>query len=134
MNSCITILRSVFCRKNIPWFLLGLLTALFAAFVMYTPQAVPADANETDSVYYSSIPEASQESVPPAPANSKNIKNYVICIRDDSIVIFEEDSKTALYHIDTPVSRLPDTDRRLLETGIRTDSLEAAFKLIEDYE
>ena len=134
MNSLKTILHSVFHRKNLPWFLLGILTALFAAFVMYTPPAIPADTNETDSVYYSSIPEASQESGSPAPANSKYIKNYVICIQGDSIAIFEEGRTAALYTIDTPVSRLPETDRLLLETGIRTDSLEAAFKLIEDYE
>lgn len=137
MNSFKNILRSVFRRDSIPWFLLGTLTALFAAFVTlapHIPQAVPADTNETDSVYYSSIPEASQESVSPTPANSKIIKNYVICIQDGAISIFEEGSQTPLHTIDTPPSRLPEADRRLLETGIRIDSLPAAYKLIEDYE
>lgn len=137
MNIRNKLLRTAFLREAAPWALLLLLTALLAvaaAFSAREPGAVTADANENSSVYYSSNDTASQENEAEQPMNSRIIKNYTIRLHNDSIAIFENGNPEPLYTIDTPITHLPETDRLLLEAGIRTDSLTDAYRLIEDYE
>ena len=123
-------------RETAPLLVLFGLLMLFllAAAIAKRPDAVYAEANHNDSIYYSPNPMSSQESPGPAEANSKNIKIYTVRLQEGVISIFENSTEEPLYSIDTPVSHLPAADRLLLEQGIRTDSLSAAYKLIEDYE
>ena len=131
-------------RKYAPW--AALITAfalLVVAVVLYVRDPVPArapyhDAAENSSVYYSSNENASQENESDGAGNSRNFKNsepfFTVRAFDNTVAIFEGASPKPLYTIDTPLSRLTEADRELLRIGIRTETLAAAYKLIEDYE
>ena len=137
MNIRNKLLHSAFLREAAPWALLLLLTGILAAAAAFStrePDAVTADANDNSSVYYSPNDTASQENLAEDPMNSRIIKNYTIRLHEGAIAIFEDGSTVPLYTIETPVTHLPETDRLLLEAGIKAETLSEAYRLIEDYE
>ncbi len=124
-------------RKTALCFACALPVLLSVAWIAGTsrePKAIYADTKDNNSIYYSSNTYASQENAASMPINSKTVKNYTVRIQNGKISVFEDDSPSPLYTIDTPPERLPDADRLLLNRGIRAASFEEACRLIEDYE
>lgn len=124
-------------RKIALYFASALPVLLLAAWIAGTarePKAIYADTKDNNSIYYSSNAYASQENAASVPINSKTVKNYTVRIQNGRISVFVDGDPSPLYTIDTPPERLPETDRWLLEAGIRAESFEEACRLIEDYE
>lgn len=121
------------------------LSAAVLAAVTWTAVKRPAapaaaDADGNISEYYTPNGETSQEHTEPSRVNSENIQNsgdgapYTVRAFGDTVAVFARDGIAPLHTIDTPLSRLPEADRRLLREGIPAETLPAALKIIEDYE
>lgn len=131
-------------RKYTLWVVLATAFAVLATAAAFSArESIPTNAAYTErdgnpSAYYSSNEMASQGNEPSSSANSRTFKNsepiYIIRAYENAVAIFEEGSSRPLYTIDTPLDRLTQADQELLRAGIRTDTLAAAYKLIEDYE
>ena len=114
---------------------------LFAVTVsaLKPPAAVDAAGTGDNTIIdYTANEKTSQENESYAARNSENIQNsvpsYVVRAHEGRIAVFEGSGSAPLYTIDTPLSRLPESDRLLLEEGIPAESIADAYRIIEDYE
>lgn len=111
-----------------------------ATFIALRPPAAPAAAGAEGNIseHYTPNEGASQENSASTAGNSENIQNsappYAVRAWGERIAVFREGDPVPLHTIDTPLSRLPEADRRLLQKGIPAETLPAALKIIEDYE
>lgn len=135
MNMYRKALQYLSTHRQIPWAMLLLAAIIIAAALcVYEPKTVPVGTQENNSVYYSPNETSSQETTASSGTNSKNIKNYTVRLCDRTIGIFETGNNSPIYAISIRPEHLPQADRSLLEIGIRADSLDEAYRIIEDYE
>lgn len=60
---------------------------------------------------------------------------YTVKNSDGKITVYEENTSTVLFILDTPlVKDLPQYDRELLASGITVDSSDKLIQLLEDYD
>lgn len=120
--------------KSAAWVLLLLLLPAVAVRVHQEHSAAPVGANENISIYYIPNAAASQENQSEDYVNSRFLKKYVIRLYEDTVAIFDTENPVPLYTVASPVHPLPETDLLLLQSGIYAETLEEAYRLIEDYE
>ena len=61
--------------------------------------------------------------------------SYIVKNCGGKITVYEENSSTALFMLDSPlVKDLPQYDRDLLASGITVDSSDKLIQLLEDYD
>ena len=80
------------------------------------------------------VPQRSDKTRRDTGISAENI-HYTVKNLDGKIAVFEGDSETALFTLETPLIKdLPEYDRDLLEVGITVDSCDKLLQLLEDYD
>lgn len=91
-----------------------------------------ASENSAEDGKYANLAENTED----AAANSANVTKYILKYYNGKSVLICHDGGMVRSETEVPdinFDYLTETDKKLLREGIMLDSLEAAYKLIEDY-
>jgi uncharacterized protein YwlG (UPF0340 family) len=69
--------------------------------------------------------------VSPDNQNETVAEGYWVRALNEKIIVYRKDGTTVVAETDINVSRLSDTDRKVLETGIYLENAEQLFKFLE---
>lgn len=66
-----------------------------------------------------------------SPDNKNETEGYWVKSLNDKIIVYKKDGTTVVAETDISVSRLSDTDQKVLENGIYIETAEELFKFLE---
>lgn len=69
--------------------------------------------------------------VSPDSKNETEAEGYWVKSLNDKIIVYKKDGTTVVAETDISVSRLSDTDQKVLENGIYIETAEELFKFLE---